>query len=146
MMTPDLAKEWIFGLLAIAALGAFVWLYGVELWAALRSPQSFSAQTAAQQATDPRTYVATAVAALVGGVAAVYLGVEAEQGAEAIGSAWAWADRIRVSYVVVYAVFGAAAIVAWVRSRDGTPLSVKNLAVTFIGLVSPAVAGYLGAQ
>jgi hypothetical protein len=142
-MTPDIVRDWVFGALAVLALAA--WLYGADLLAALRNPQTFSAQKATREVTDPRTYVATAVAALVGGVAAVYLGVQAKEEAEAIASAWTWADGIRLAYVVIYALFGAAAIVAWVRNRDGTPLSVKNLAVTFIGLMMPAVGGFLGA-
>jgi hypothetical protein len=143
-MTPDQFRDWVIVGLTVLVLIAFVWLFAPELWRELMTPtRTFSQQIAAQQVTDPRTYVTTAVAALVGGVVAIFLGVE---GAKAdLANTWEWVDYIRVVYVVVYVLFGSAAIVAWVRNSDGTSLSVKNLAVTFIGLVTPAVAAYLGA-
>lgn len=145
-MTQDAIREWVFGGLAVLVLIAFVWLFATELWSAFKTKQrAFSVEAAAEDVADPRTYVTTAVAALVGGVAAVFLGVQGAK-AELAAEAWAWSDYIRVTYVVVYVVFGAAAIIAWVRGGSGTSLPLKNLAVTFIGLVSPAVAAYLGAQ
>lgn len=145
-MTTDQVRDWVVAGLALLVLFAFVWLFGVALLDEFTAkPRAFSQAVAAEEVADPRTYVTTAVAALVGGVVAIFLGVEGGK-ADLASADWDWPDYIRVAYVLFYVLFGSAAIVAWVRSRQGTSLPVKNLAVTFIGLITPAVAAYLGAQ
>jgi hypothetical protein len=139
-MTMAMVRDLVVALLAILVLLTFMWLYGADLWKA-RS-RGYTMVAASQQIDDPRTYVATAVAALVGGVAAVFLGVEMP-GAQPFAD-WPDADYIKLAYVAVYIPYGAAAIVTWVRLNAQTPLTIRNLAVTFIGLVTPAVATYLG--
>ena len=146
-MTQEQIKEWVFRVLAGLVLLAFVWLYGADLLKALfggKVPflEKPSPAPAAEQLENPRVYVMTAVATLVGGVAAVFLGVEGAKNRLA-GDGLSAADKIRVAYVLVYVLFGTAAIVAWVKNGQNTPRELRTLAVTFIGLVSPAVAAYV---
>jgi hypothetical protein len=131
-------RDYIIAGLAVLVLLAFIWLFGRDLWATLsgRTRQSLS-----DQLEDPVLYVATAVAGLVGTVSAAFLGVEAGIVGEAKNS-----EIIRVAYVVVYILFGAASVVAWVNKKDKTPASLRNLASTFIGITLAAVGTYLGVE
>jgi hypothetical protein len=146
-MTQDQIKDWVFRILALLVLVGFIWLYGAELLRSfLGGTLPFlgeaEAPPASEQIDDPRVYVITAIATLVGGVSAVFLGVEGAR-SRLTADKWTAADKIRIAYVLAYVLFGAAAIVAWVRSGAGTSLEIRTLAVTFIGLVTPAVAAYL---
>ena len=159
MLTMEVLREIVVAVLAGLVLLAFIWLYGGEIWRTLfeqpnsalveksDGPQTARAAAVAaqvvQQSENPRTYVATAVQALVGGVAAVFLGVELPAATEAAAD-WEIVDYIKLAYVGVYVLFGTLAIVGWVRRGSEAPLMVRNLAVTFIGLVTPAVSIYLG--
>ena len=145
-MTQDRMKVWVLAGLATLVLMAFVYLFATELWhASVVGAQQLSdaerAAAAAKDVSDPRTYVMTGIATLVGGVAAVFLGVKAKDQTALLAEPPT--DYIRLAYVVVYLVFGALALFAWIRLGDATSLPVKNLAVTFFGLLGPAVGGYL---
>jgi hypothetical protein len=154
-MTQDQIKSGVFALLAGLVLIGFMWLFGTELAVAFWPEKKHVADAAAaaaaaateakQDIDDPWTYVATALAALVGGVAAVFLGVQGER-ANVAFAGWNASDWIRLAYVIIYIVYGSVAIAVWVTTGTDTSLLLKNLAVTFLGLVGPAVGGYLGAK
>jgi hypothetical protein len=133
-------KDYIFAGLALIVLLAFVWLFGRDLWSTFTGAKR---ATPAEELDDPVLYIATAVAGLVGAVTAAFLGVEAKSG---FAGSSDWPERIRTSYVIVYVLFGAAASIAWVKKKGETPVSLRNLAVTFIGIAIAAVGTYLGVE
>jgi hypothetical protein len=141
---PATFRTWVIGILAGLVLGAFIWLFGEPLWDQLFA-QNFQPTPPADEAADPKTFLATAVAALVGGVAAAFLGVELPR-KKFVAEDWTFPDLVRAVYVIVYIIFGAAAVVAWIKHGNSTEILIRNLAVTFIGLVTPAVGAYVGVR
>ena len=141
---PATFRTWVIGILAGLVLGAFIWLFGGPLLDELFG-QNFQPPPAADEAADPKTFLATAVAVLVGGVAAAFLGVELPN-KKLVADDWTFRDVVRAVYVVVYIIFGAAAVVAWIKHGNESEILIRNLAVTFIGLVTPAVGAYVGVR
>lgn len=138
-MSQAQLKQWVFAALAMLVLIAFIWLFATELWPV------FAKGVAAPgpgDGADPRTYIMTGIATLVGGVAAVFLGVKG-QNAQLSLLASPPADYIRVAYVIVYSILGVLAVIAWMKLGTATSLPLKNLAVTFFGLLGPAVSAFL---
>ena len=106
-------------------------------------------------------YVSTAIASLVGGIVAVGFGVPLPaNGPDALTNRGLLAGSIRglgsitwptladvrqwigAIYAIVYIIFGIAATVVWIAKADETSSLVKNLAMTFVGLVVPIVAAF----
>lgn len=92
------------------------------------------------------THVWTAVSTLIGGVTAVVLNVEDQAGSGAFAQYLFgpdpkfWLSACTFAYVGV----GIAAVTTWVaRQPSSTPL-IRNASTTFVGLVIPVVAGFLG--
>lgn len=135
---PSLREVVLSALSAMVLIG-FTWIFGAEMVCLARGLCEETATELSASTSDPKTYVATALAALVGGVSAVFLGVKLpERLARGLPH-----HLIRAAYVGVYALLGCAAIVIWTTLEGGTPLILRNLAVTFLGLLTPAVTTYL---
>ena len=69
-------KEWVS--VAVAGLGLLLFLlfYSYALWKTWRAPQPASPSVPPPDVNDPFNYVATTLAGLVGGVFAVFFGIE----------------------------------------------------------------------
>jgi len=131
--------------LAVIVIAAFVMMLGggvLDAWRCAADGPGDSAllrRSRVEEVEDPYTYVATALGALVGGVVAVAFGQPPSQGASRRDP-----RSILIStYAAAYVLIGVAAVVAWVlKPPQCTPLLVKTLATTFLGLLLPVVANY----
>jgi hypothetical protein len=137
-------------LLAIVVIGAFALIFGeaiVEAWRCYAKgppPKPFQAaagvnSTFASEIDDPYTYVATAIGVLVGGIVAVAFGRPAPPIGLRTADPRKWLIAI---YAAIYVITGIAAIITWVEATSCTPVLVRNLATTFLGLLLPVVANY----
>jgi hypothetical protein len=148
---PSVIVRVLVALLAVGAIVAFAIMFGVgiaDVWDA--------ADGVPPTQSDAFLYVATAIAALVGGIVAVGFGVELPDNN-------ANANRLTVSttglgtlaipanapravigsiYAIVYLILGAAALITWVTQPEETSALVKNLGTTFLGLAVPIVAAF----
>jgi hypothetical protein len=136
-------------LIAFAGIVAFAGMFGwgmYKVWTKNPKPDS-----------DAFIYVATALAALIGGIVAVGFGQKPPafasatiaHNASALGifltslPNWGWAEVLGGIYATIYVVFGIAAIVTWVVGpANPTPPIVKNLATTFLGMALPIIASF----
>ncbi len=135
-------------LTGLAFAGIFAWAM-YQTWAASPGlPPEYS---------EALLYVATAVAALVGGIVAVSFGLKPPQdgatsrlkrnlkGLSSIPgapTAVVLQPALLSAYALVYIVWGAAAIATWIFRSPETPDIVKNLATTFLGMVIPIVGAF----
>jgi hypothetical protein len=129
----------------LAFLGMFGWgIY--KVWTKNPKPDS-------QAFVD----VATALAALVGGIVAVGFNQPTtkpvtghfSQNLAGLGylltaqSNWDWAAVLGGAYAIIYVVLGITAAVTWVAGpANPAPPLVKNLATTFIGLAVPIISSF----
>ncbi|RPJ60333.1 MAG: hypothetical protein EHM23_10770 [Acidobacteria bacterium] len=131
--------------LALAALAGFALIFGQGIKASLppKNPGPHlvtEEQNGGQSGTDPLIYVATALAALVGGIVAVTFGVESTE--QQPTKKTPFKDWLTAAYAVTYVLFGVAAVAVWVVHPTGTVELVRNLATTFLGLALPIVTQY----
>jgi len=127
--------------LAFAAI--FVWAI-VQTWA--------SAPGMTPKTSDSFSYVSTALAALVGGIVAVGFGLKQPPtnppSAGRLARSLDGLSRLGVSqvllilYVLLYFACGFGALVTWVLRTPETPELVKNLAVTFLGMLIAIVGAF----
>lgn len=89
--------------------------------------------------SDAFVYVATALASLVGGIVAV-----AFNATEGLSKAVDWVTVLTIVYSVTYVLFGVAALLTWMFKARETPILLKNLATTFLGLAITIVATFFG--
>lgn len=104
---------------------------------------SWRAETLPQNET--RTYIWTSLGALIGGVAAFYLGVDLPKTVIAAQSQWKppSIDDLRGIYALVYVAAGlVAAVTCAVKSATSTTL-MKTSAATFVGLAVAVVSALL---
>jgi hypothetical protein len=138
-------------LITTAGILAFAGMFGrgiYKVWTKSTKPDS-----------DAFVYVATALAALVGGIVAVGFGQKpppsgvnfaAQTSLVALGAlvspltALNWAEILGAAYATVYVLFGLAAIVTWTMGPNSvpTPPLVKNLATTFLGMAIPIISAF----
>lgn len=132
-------------LLAIVVIVDFALVFGaaiVNAWncyAKLPPENSLAAavavnDTTASEIDDPYTYVATAIGVLVGGIVAVAFGRPATAISLRTVDLRKWLIAL---YAVIYVIMGIAAIITWVKATSCTPVLVRNLATTFLGLLPP---------
>ncbi len=143
---------YIRALLSLAGLLGFMYLYGRAMVEVVRAAGT------APVYSDAFLYVATALAGLVGGVAAASLG----QGYGArfslrrrLTTLGRWLapfqtedlqNGLAVAYTVIYILYGFAAIIVWVSASEittGVEL-VRDLALIFIGLLLATAQSFLG--
>ncbi len=139
--------------LALAALLGFVYLYGRAIIEAITTSTTPSY-------SEGYTYVATILAGLVGGVAAMGLGQSGVRGYTRQGI-WRNLGRtiapfqtenvqntLALVYTLVYIVMGIAAILVWVTSGPEDPAHemIRNLALIFLGLVIATAQTFFGIQ
>jgi hypothetical protein len=131
--------------LAAVVLAAFAWIFGegiYQAWECDPKPSTSSVNLAAEtqaQIDDPYTYVATAIGVLVGGVVAIAFGrpVPGLRLLPIDPRKW-----LIAAYAIIYVVIGIAAVITWVKATSCTPVLVRNLATTFLGLLLPVVTNY----
>jgi hypothetical protein len=136
-------------LLALAAIVAFLLMFGIGILNVLRArPGEPPAHN------EAFVYVATAVASLVGGIVAVGFGIKPPGGngsrlkasVSSLGTLALpkieWKEVIGSIYAIVYIILGIAAVTVWVIKPNETSALVKNLATTFLGLAIPIAAGF----
>jgi Na+-transporting methylmalonyl-CoA/oxaloacetate decarboxylase gamma subunit len=119
----------------------FAWAI-IQAWA--------SAPGTSPKLNDAFSYVSTAIAALVGGIVAVAFGLKQPPSSskERLKNSLNGLRDLGVSqvllviYVVIYLVCGVVAIVTWVIRPPETPELVKNLAVTFVGMLIAITGAY----
>ncbi len=133
-MAADLMQALTVSLAVIALLG-FLAMFGWGIIAAWRSSPP-------NKPGEPFTYVATALAALVGGVVAVAFGQKPPKFLATVLSRKPQ-ELLIATYAVGYITFSAAAVVTWVVKPVSTPTLVKNLGTTFLGILLPVVTNYL---
>jgi hypothetical protein len=140
--------------LALAALLGFLYLYGramVEELALATTPV-FS---------EGYTYVATILAGLIGGVAAMGLGQSAANRMFTRKTFWNGLGRtlapfqqdniqnwLAVAYTVVYIIAGIAALLIWISASEAAPAHemIRNLALIFLGLAIATAQAFFGIQ
>ena len=151
MPGSDPIVQWIrVGLVFLAIVG-FALLFGaaiVAVWGAgSGKPPQYS---------EPYLYVATGLAALVGGIFAVAFGLKKQMGATSrsgfsgnFSSLGAVpnvppevASVLGGVYAVVYVAVGIAAVATWVIHPNEISDLVKNLGTTFLGLALPIIAAF----
>lgn len=155
MTISDPLIQWIRVGLVFLALMAFAVLFGAaitQVWTAHHGrPPEYG---------DPYLYVATGLAALVGGIFAVAFGAKSSTStppttmAPAIvgsnlsnlGSVPALTESTQTIlgavYALVYVLVGVAALTTWVFHPNEISDLVKNLGTTFLGLALPIVAAF----
>lgn len=146
--------------LALLAIVAFALVFYVGLKDVVNAPNN-----APPTPSDPLVYFATALASLVGGIIAVGFGVPLPSDGGLVKPPQPTPSRVEMSltgltsitwpvakpaprqvigaaYAIIYVATGAAACVVWALNPSETSSLVKNLAMTFVGLVIPIVAGF----
>jgi hypothetical protein len=152
----------IMTVISIAVLAGFVW----TSWTAISATWT---QSATPHFTDAFTYVATALAGLIGGLLAAGLGQKldrsliadpagaaghtgwladaARRGLRAVGAFVAvhenWQKLVASASAIAYVVVGIAAIVTWVARPDTSPELVKNLSSLAFGLAIPTARAFM---
>jgi hypothetical protein len=136
-------------LIAIAVILAFLVMFG---WGIYKVWVKKSTQD-----SEAFVYVATALAALVGGIVAVGFNQPLTTPATgffsshfgALGSFlmlqshWNWKAALGGTYAIVYVLLGITAVVTWVAGpTNPMPPLIKNLATTFLGLVVPIISSF----
>jgi H+/Cl- antiporter ClcA len=93
---------------------------------------------------EPVSYVASTMAVLVGGIVAAAFGVQLPQRiSRARGTTVKSAVAVlTVIYVIVYVLFGVAALITWTVNTNTTPTFVKNLGTSFLALLIPIVGTF----
>jgi hypothetical protein len=137
-------------LIAIAGILAFLGMFGwgiYKVWT--KNPN---------QDSPGFVDVATALAALVGGIVAVGFNQPPTTPATglfssnvgALGSFLTlrsnlnWQVALGATYAIIYVLLGIVAVVTWVAGpANPTPPLIKNLATTFVGLAVPIISSYL---
>lgn len=151
-------------MLALVVLMSFAASFGVAMYGVFTAPAGRPA--AVNEALD---HVATALSALIGGYFTAALGIKGRTplGRTSLNSRrWrlrrfafpsefashspgrvtlgpSTREAIGSCYAIVYAAVGVAAIIVWIHSPLETSSLVKNLALTFGGLVPPMVLAFL---
>ncbi len=140
--------------LALAALLGFIYLYGQAMVEelALDTTPVFS---------EGYTYVATILAGLVGGVAAMGLGQSAATRMLTRKTFWNGLGRalapfqqeniqnwLAVAYTVIYIIAGIAALLIWISASEAAPAHemIRNLALIFLGLAIATAQAFFGIQ
>ena len=136
-------------LIAIAGILAFLLMFGwgiYKVWT--KNPNKDS-----QAFVD----VATALAALVGGIVAVGFNQPPPTTATGLFSShigalgsfltfhsnWNWPDALGATYAIIYVVLGIVAVGTWVAGpASPMPSLIKNLATTFLGLAVPIISSF----
>ena len=130
---PPTALKIITVVIAFVMISFFAGLFGwgiLQTWRAKGgNPPSYS---------DAFVYVATALAALIGGIVAVAFG-QSETKDLVITD---WVTVLTVIYAITYIVLGVLSLATWVLRTQVTPSLLKNLATTFLGLAIPIVATF----
>jgi len=136
-------------IIVFLAVAAFAVLFGIAI------AQVWSAQAGKPpQYSQSYLYVATGLAALIGGIFAAAFGLKTQDPktpnmpaqqlnfrtlASVSGTAGVILGAV---YLVVYLVVGIGALVTWVIHPNEISDLVKNLGTTFLGLALPIVAAY----
>jgi hypothetical protein len=135
-------------LLAFVTILGFAGIYGFEIYKAFARPcqtsvngSSATSETKAdpQDIKDPYTYVATALAGLVGGVVAVLFGQPLPKSASDVNF---WKAVLLTAYSSVYLLTGVVSVFAWIAPKACPSILIKTLALTFLGLLVPIVASF----
>jgi hypothetical protein len=138
-------------LLALGGIVAFAWMFGWGIY------KVWFRNSAAD--SEGFVDVATAVAALVGGIVAVGFSQPSMKpatgrlrrlrsgfrglGAFAAQVNWDWEAVLGGLYAIIYVLLGILAVVTWVAGpADPTPPLIKNLATTFLGLALPIITAF----
>ena len=155
MTISDPLIQWIRVGLVFLALVAFAVLFGAaisQVWTAHHGRPPLYA--------DPYLYVATGLAALVGGIFAVAFGAKSSSSTPSgtvmptmvgtnlgnLGSVPALTESMQTIlgavYALVYVLVGVGALTTWVFHPNEISDLVKNLGTTFLGLALPIVAAF----
>lgn len=146
-VVPPSVIEVLAAALAIVAILGFAVMFVIDIYRIWSAP-------AGQTPVDNQAflYVATALAALIGGFVAVSFGVKPPSSGSLITRNVQSLGRLLLvgpveligsAYLVIYLALAVAAIVTWVGRPSETTALVKNLALTFVGLLIPIVSAYL---
>jgi len=140
--------------LALAALLGFIYLYG-------RAMVEQLTLDATPVFSEGYTYVATILAGLVGGVAAMGLGQSASNRMFSRSTLWNGLGRtlapfqqdniqnwLAIAYTVIYIIAGIAALLIWISAGDAAPAHemIRNLALIFLGLAIATAQAFFGIQ
>ncbi len=135
---------YIRALLALAALLAFMYLYGQAIIDVIRDP------SATPYYSDAYIYVATALAGLVGGVAATSLGqtlpaqYTLRRRFNLLGRVLApfqpedIQNALALAYTIIYILYGFVALGVWITAKETSHQAViliRDLGLVFIGLL-----------
>jgi tryptophan-rich sensory protein len=136
----------------VIALVAFAVMFGSDIVRVWSAP-------AGRPPADNQAflYIATAIAALVGGFVALSFGIKPKSSAAVVQGSLlrrnvhslgkllmlSPGEVIGSAYLVIYLAIAVAACATWAYHPDETTPLVKNLALTFVGLIIPIVSAYL---
>jgi hypothetical protein len=149
-VVPPSVIRFLAGALAVVAVLAFAVMFTSDIVRVWSAP-------AGQPPADNQAflYIATAIAALVGGFVAVSFGIKPSKASpqesllkrnvHSLGKLLMIGPSqvIGSAYLIIYLVIAVAACGTWaVHPNETTPL-IKNLALTFVGLIIPIVTAYL---
>jgi hypothetical protein len=139
--------------LSLAALLGFIYIYGRAMIEMISTPTQpvFS---------DAFIYVGTALAGLVGGVAATGLGQGAmgarqNRAKSVLAGLGTWLapnqaenfqQTLALIYTIVYIVFGVAALLLWISAKPEEPVlpMIRDLGLIFLGLALATVQAFVG--
>ncbi len=138
----SLDKENYAAIVAMIGLLIFMFLFSMAIWESWRTLPSDEPLSPAD-VDDPRNYVATSLAGLVGGFFATYFGVP--EAKPLIMSELFLRSWVVSTYLVVYMVYGSVAIITWMQRGKVTYIAVRNLAVTFLGMIPFIAMSFLRA-
>jgi hypothetical protein len=146
-MPADPMTQWTRVGLVFLAIAAFTVLFAMAILQVWQAPSGKPPEYG-----EPYLYVATGLAALVGGIFAVAFGVKKASGGlggpnfTTLGSLpnvpEAAAAILGGVYALAYVAVGVAALATWVLRPDETSDLLKNLATTFLGLALPIVSAF----
>lgn len=137
--------------IALAALLGFVYLYGRAMIETLL-------QGSTPVYNEGYTYVATILAGLVGGVAALGLGQSTARGATRRTLFPSFGrtlipfqpenvqNILAIVYTVIYIIAGLAALIIWISAGDTAHEMIRNLALIFFGLAIATAQAFFGIQ
>lgn len=143
--------------IVVMTLIGFAWMLGTSIFLVWHAP---SGGPPPEQG-EAFTYVATGIAALVGGIATVGFGVKPGSSSSgqgvysfltSLGSVIAPSGSIKTQTILaglyggMYVVFGMLAIFTWISRPRATVTVVKNLATTFFGMALTIVTTFFSSK
>jgi hypothetical protein len=148
-MLPRGVRDWLLGIIAVAVLVAFGFVYGIVFYYAIGyaiSPTTEDADAFLRTLNDSELLtIAAGLTGLVGGIVAVALSPDSnDEAAESVlpitTTGW-----LALLYTGLYALLGLGAVIVWVfvaAQGVDTPNIIQALASVALGLFIPIVRTY----